>query len=116
MNRQHPGYSAGEDQKPSGEGGTSATKIILISAVSAVAGAFLVRLMDKTVFARDESEIEQLRAELARERGGARPALPAAAVVAQGDAPPPPGIVRIEIPRERMTDEFWERLAGEGYE
>jgi hypothetical protein len=95
--------------------GISTGKSILIAGVSAAVGALLIRIMDKTVFAEDTTEVDRLRAELARHQGAGPHALPPGQP-AQVDTGPRPGIVRIEIPSERMTDEFWERLAGEGYE
>jgi hypothetical protein len=100
------GYSAGNPGN-----GISAGKAILISAVSAVAGAFMIRLMDRTVFSKDKQQIEGLQAELAA-RAGAR-ALPPAQPQARPGALPPPGYVRIDVPKETMTDEFWARLAGD---
>jgi hypothetical protein len=100
------GYSAGNPGN-----GISTGKAILISAVSAVAGAFLIRLMDKTVFKAGEAEIEGLKAQLAQQAGPK--ALAAARPEVRPAALPPPGYVRIDVPRETMTDEFWARLAGE---
>jgi len=110
MKPDQPGYSVGNVAPPAT---ISTGKAILIAAVSAAAGALLIKFMDKTIFAEDTSELERLRAE-ARQGGGPQALPPAPQPAPQ--AGPPPGIVRIEIPRERMTDEFWQRLAGQGYE
>jgi len=68
-------------------------------------------MIDKTVFAKDRSEIESLKAQLA-ERAAAPKALPAATPAAPAASLPPPGYVRLDVPKEAMNDEFWARLAG----
>ena len=98
------GFSVGQPQAPR----SSAGRTILIAAVAAAAGAALIKLLDKTVF-KDTSEIDVLKAELARRSA---PAL-AAAPAALGAAVPPPGYVPIYVPREAMNDELWARLAGD---
>jgi hypothetical protein len=109
---QGPGYSVG--QEPTN--GWGILKTILIAAASAGAGAIIVKMMQQHVFDESQGEIAKLRQELAEERarasgiaipGGTHATLPAPV------APPPPGYIRLDVPRETMSDEFWARLAGE---
>jgi hypothetical protein len=97
-------------------------RTILIASISAVAGAFLIRLMDRTIF-KDVSEAEAgtdefrdaaRRREAAAIAQSAQLVAPLPAPQALGPSRPPPGYVRIDVPKETMTDEFWARLAGEG--
>jgi len=107
-----PGYGVGNES-----GNRSVLTTILIAVASAGAGAIAVRLLDKAVFQEDKQEIERLRSELADARaqsvglppapGGVHTSLPAPV------APPPPGYIRLDVPKETMSEEFWARLAGE---
>ena len=107
-----PGYGVGNDA-----GTRSVLTTILVGVASAAAGAIVVRILDRTVFAENQDEIDRLKKELADARaqsvglppasGGVHTSLPAPV------APPPPGYIRLDVPKETMSEEFWARLAGE---
>lgn len=112
--RNPPGYGVGlpvpgpqPARPPSNVGRT-----IVIAAVSMAAGALLVKMVDRAMFSRDRSELDLIKDKLAEQAGSPRALAP---VPAPAVAPvaPPPGYVRIDVPREAMNDEFWAMLAGE---
>jgi hypothetical protein len=106
-----PGYGVGNETA-----NRSVLTTILIGVASAAAGAIVVRILDRTVFSENQDEIDRLKQELADARaqavglppaGGMHASLPAPV------APPPPGYIRLDVPKETMSEEFWARLAGE---
>lgn len=116
--RNPPGYGVGlpvpgpqPARPPSNMGRT-----IVIAAVSMAAGALLVKMVDRAVFSRDRSELDLIKDKLAEQAGSPRALAPApvtAPAPAVAPVAPPPGYVRIDVPREAMNDEFWAMLAGE---
>lgn len=85
----------------------SAGWTIGIAVASMVAGAFAMRLLDRTVFKKEEDEDEDLAMLGESKAARALPPAPAPAPI------PRPQIIRVEVPRgQRMPEEFWKRLAG----